>query len=449
MSLENALLRDAQAHWQEVDRLARSLRKRARGPDTDLRVQQVHSNTQTSAQRTLWVSAESNDPCKSSAVSGDPARCDAPRAKQNLRSDPGWKYAGTWLLRFVFSMNRINSDRRARKQNGRPDIFPPLDTAIRHLSPYDGASSEAYLVGWALSAAVEMALKAVTLVPLNRSCLVNQFLSISYPLLPSCLIDPSWMPISRPWPSIWDTTARAFVPTRKPQMPRDCQAADSRGAVGICTAKVSEAAVMANAGIGSILVTSPISTRDKAQVVNAIATEQLELLLVVDSIEGMLAMQAEIDDDTRIGLLLDLDASTGRTGIRDSDLLLRLLDDIQSDARFYFAGVQHYAGHVMHVHDFEDRRDKSMRAWERLADKFELLDRQGMRPQIVTGGGTGTFDIDVTLNISRIFKWEAISLWMKSTVRSAAQTLIASKVLISRSRSPAPRLASHCRARLP
>lgn len=154
---------------------------------------------------------------------------------------------------------------------------------------------------------------------------------------------------------------------------------------------------MANAGIGSILVTSPISTRDKAQVVNAIATEQLELLLVVDSMEGMLALQAEVHDDKHIGLLLDLDASTGRTGLRDNDLLLRLLGDIQSDSRFYFAGVQHYAGHVMHVHDFEDRRDKSMRAWERLADKFELLDRQGMRPEIVTGGGTGTFDIDVTL----------------------------------------------------
>ena len=32
---------------------------------------------------------------------------------------------------------------------------------------YDGASSEAYLVGWALSAAVEMALKAVTSRPVE------------------------------------------------------------------------------------------------------------------------------------------------------------------------------------------------------------------------------------------------------------------------------------------
>ena len=170
------------------------------------------------------------------------------------------------------------------------------------------------------------------------------------------------------------------------------------GAVGICTAKVSEAAVMANAGVTSILVTSPIATRYKAQVVNAILSEHLTLLLVVDSAEGMAALQTEIGENKQVGVLLDLDASTGRTGLRDNDLLLRLLDQVQSDQRFYFAGVQHYAGHVMHIHEFEKRRDKSMRAWERLTDKFALLERQGMRPDIVTGGGTGTFDIDVTID---------------------------------------------------
>ena len=221
------------------------------------------------------------------------------------------------------------------------------------------------------------------------------------------------------------------------------------GAVGICTAKVSEAAVMANAGIGSILVTSPISTRDKAQVVNAIATEQLELLLVVDSMEGMLALQAEVHDDKHIGLLLDLDASTGRTGLRDNDLLLRLLGDIQSDSRFYFAGVQHYAGHVMHVHDFEKRRDKSMRAWERLADKFELLGQQGMRPQIVTGGGTGTFDIDVTLEYLTDIQVGSYIFMDEEYRQVGGADSDRFQVLISRSRSPALRLASHSRARLP
>ena len=33
--------------------------------------------------------------------------------------------------------------------------------------------------------------------------------------------------------------------------------------------------------------------------------------------------------------------------------------------------------------------NKSIRAWERLADKFALLEQRGMHPQIVTGSGAG------------------------------------------------------------
>ena len=90
VSLENALLRDAQAHWQEVDRLARSLRKRARGPrHRSSSAANKHSDTQTSAQRTFWVTAESNDPCESESYREIQPGSDAPRAKQHLRSDPG------------------------------------------------------------------------------------------------------------------------------------------------------------------------------------------------------------------------------------------------------------------------------------------------------------------------------------------------------------------------
>ena len=170
------------------------------------------------------------------------------------------------------------------------------------------------------------------------------------------------------------------------------------GAVGICTAKVSEAAVMVRAGIESVLITSPVSTPHKASAVNAILGPNITLLLVVDSMEGFTALASEIDDDKRVGILLDLDVSMGRTGIRDDALFLRLLEAVHGDDRFYFAGVQHYAGHIMHIPEFEKRREKSLRSWERLASKFELLEQQGINPDIVTGGGTGTFDIDVTLD---------------------------------------------------
>ena len=90
VSLENALLRDAQAHWQAVDRLTRSLHKRARGPQRrSASAVSKHSNAQTSAQRTLWVSTESNDAFESVPYSGIQPGGNASRAKQNVSSDPG------------------------------------------------------------------------------------------------------------------------------------------------------------------------------------------------------------------------------------------------------------------------------------------------------------------------------------------------------------------------
>ena len=77
---------------------------------------------------------------------------------------------------------------------------------------------------------------------------------------------------------------------------------------------------MVRAGIECVLITSPISTPYKASAVNSILDPNVTLLLVVDSMEGFAALSAEIDDDKRVGLLLDLDVSMGRTGIRDDDL---------------------------------------------------------------------------------------------------------------------------------
>ena len=60
-----------------------------------------------------------------------------------------------------------------------------------------------------------------------------------------------------------------------------------QGAVGVCAAKLSEAAVMLAAGVESILLTSPLATVQKAQGLNALLQQHPDhmLYLVVDSKE--------------------------------------------------------------------------------------------------------------------------------------------------------------------
>ena len=93
-SRERVLLRDAQAHWRAVDRLTRNLRKRARVSKTPAASSRVNpANLQISAQKTLWVSVESNDAAGPDSDCGEghqnPVGNSAARNNTVLSSDPG------------------------------------------------------------------------------------------------------------------------------------------------------------------------------------------------------------------------------------------------------------------------------------------------------------------------------------------------------------------------
>jgi len=53
-----------------------------------------------------------------------------------------------------------------------------------------------------------------------------------------------------------------------------------------------------------------------------------------------------------------------------------------------------YEGHLVLIPDYEERRRKVLAALEPLADSADLLHRHGLPVEIVSGGGTGTYDIN-------------------------------------------------------
>jgi len=171
------------------------------------------------------------------------------------------------------------------------------------------------------------------------------------------------------------------------------------GAVGVCAAKVSEAIVLARAGIGPILVTSPITTRDKADLVAALVAGGARAQIVVDS-----ALGAKVLDDAArargvsIEVLIDIDPRLGRTGVRERDDAVRLADSIASRRKqggaLQLVGVQHYAGQVMHIAGHALRREKSLKCWQSAVATCAALRAAGHALSIITGCGTGTYDID-------------------------------------------------------
>jgi D-serine deaminase-like pyridoxal phosphate-dependent protein len=59
-----------------------------------------------------------------------------------------------------------------------------------------------------------------------------------------------------------------------------------------------------------------------------------------------------------------------------------------------FAGLQCYAGQAQHLESPNERRDCSLAVLAGLAGLRDRLREEGLAPEILTGGGTGTFDLD-------------------------------------------------------
>lgn len=165
------------------------------------------------------------------------------------------------------------------------------------------------------------------------------------------------------------------------------------GAVGVCAAKLSEAVALVHAGISGILITSAVMSPAKAVLLGEL-TRLADVDIVVDSLIGLEVIRDGLPDDAHLGVLLDVDIEMGRTGSRSLDTLLVLAERVVADDRMSYRGIQHYAGHLMHVEGYAARRDKSLAAWERVSLLLESMKQRGFSAQVVTGCGTGTYNID-------------------------------------------------------
>ncbi|MEE9255518.1 MAG: DSD1 family PLP-dependent enzyme [Pseudomonadales bacterium] len=167
------------------------------------------------------------------------------------------------------------------------------------------------------------------------------------------------------------------------------------GAVGICCAKVAEAEVMCAAGISRILITSPVVSPDKAARVAELVSAAEHLMVVADSelgIERLSAAAAQAG--VTLPVLVDMDPLMGRTGASFGDRSVELVQRCVAAPSLAFGGLQMYAGHVMHIQGYAPRREKSRKFWEMGLETRGLVEARGFQVEVMTGGGTGTYNID-------------------------------------------------------
>jgi D-serine deaminase-like pyridoxal phosphate-dependent protein len=89
-----------------------------------------------------------------------------------------------------------------------------------------------------------------------------------------------------------------------------------------------------------------------------------------------------------------VDGGIGRTGI-SAHQVIDFANKLQSMRFLNLRGIQCYAGHLQHVSHYQQRKQASLATMQQAAVCLDALKAQGFAVDILTGGGTGTYDIDV------------------------------------------------------
>jgi 3-hydroxy-D-aspartate aldolase len=167
------------------------------------------------------------------------------------------------------------------------------------------------------------------------------------------------------------------------------------GAVGICCSTLGEAEVIAGSGIEGVLITSPVVTPAMIERLVALNAKANDLMVVADEAANVDALAAAAQKAGKIqAVIVEFDVGQGRTGTISVEAATALAGRIKASPHLLFAGIQAYYGHLQHVATYAERKALAETQMARVRELLARLGKDGLAPKIVTGGGTGTFDID-------------------------------------------------------
>ena len=164
------------------------------------------------------------------------------------------------------------------------------------------------------------------------------------------------------------------------------------GACGVCCQKVSEAEVFARGGIRDVLVSNQV--RDPAKIDRLARLPELgaRTICCVDDLANVADLSAAAQrHGTRIECLVEIDCGAGRCGVTTTPEVVEIARAIDAAGGLGFSGIQAYQGAMQHMDNYADRKAKTDIAVAMVKDAVDTLAAEGLRCDIVGGGGTGSY----------------------------------------------------------
>jgi 3-hydroxy-D-aspartate aldolase len=167
------------------------------------------------------------------------------------------------------------------------------------------------------------------------------------------------------------------------------------GAIGLTCATIAEAELFSASGIQNILWTKqPVSVNNIQRAI-ALSKKDPTFMFVVDDAKVVDWVSEAADaQKAKVKIAVSVFAGMNRQGIEGGQPAVDLAKQVCSNKRMQFEGFMAYSGGAAHTKGFETRQKKSMEVLAGVRESKELALKAGLPVNIVSGGSTGTYNID-------------------------------------------------------
>ena len=165
------------------------------------------------------------------------------------------------------------------------------------------------------------------------------------------------------------------------------------GAIGVTCAKLGEAEAVIHAGIRDVLIANQVvGTQKIARLINL--AKHSEIMVAVDNTDNVQAIsEAAAAKGATVRMLVEVNIGMNRCGVEPGKPALALAEQIHRSPNLIFEGLMGYEGHTVAKPSRAERDTAARAAMQQLVDAKHYLEKRGVHVSIMSGGGTGTFNI--------------------------------------------------------
>jgi len=165
------------------------------------------------------------------------------------------------------------------------------------------------------------------------------------------------------------------------------------GAIGVTCAKLSEAEVIAAAGIRDILIANQVVGETKVtRLVNL--RRRVDVMVAVDSLENAEEIsKAAVNAGVAVRVLIEVNTGMNRCGLEPGAVVVDFAKKVVALPGIDLAGLMAWEGHVVGIRDSDEKRRRCQEAVGALVRSVEMCRAAGFKAPIVSCGGSGTYKI--------------------------------------------------------